>query len=160
MTKNKKEKEETLELLFKEYNTKMQNLRKLINEEVPNPFTVEGTMNISLLLDKPLDLNPLITREVFNSDRLRIIAVDITDGAMIFKLKGTTEEIEHRIELSDRTIALWEAYLIFQLILGDKTILEKIKEEIDTVNIAIAILNGVKKGIHDAVYNAMDTVEQ
>jgi len=160
MTKNKKEKEETLELLFKEYNTKVQSLRKLINEEVPNPFTIDETMNISLWLDKPLDLNPLIAHEVFSSDGLKIIAVDITDGAMIFKLKSATDETNHRIELSGRTIALWEAYLIFQLILGDKTILEKIKEEIDTVNIAIAILNGVKKGIHDAINNAMDTVEQ
>ena len=160
MTKNKKDKGETLELLFKEYNTKVQSLRKLLNEEVPNPFIIDGTMKISLWLDKPLDLNPLIAQEVFSSDALKIIAVDITEGAMIFKLKSVNNEINHRIKLSGRTIALWEAYLIFQLILGDKTILEKIKEEIDTVNIAIAILNGVREGIHDAVNNAMDTVEQ
>ena len=159
MTKNKKEKGETLELLFKEYNTKMQSLRKLMNEEVPNPFAIDGTMKISLWLDKPLDLNPLIAQEVFSSDALKIIAVDIIEGVMIFKLKSANQEINHRIELGDRTIALWEAYLIFQLILGDKAILEKIKEQIDMVNIAMAMLNGVKKGIHDAVYNAMDTVE-
>jgi hypothetical protein len=160
MTKNKKDKEERLELLFKEYNTKMQSLRKMINEEVPNPFTIDGTMKISLWLDKPLDLNPLIASEVFSSDALQIIAVDINDGVMTFKLKSATNELEHRIELSERTIALWEAYLIFQLILGDKTILEKIKEQIDKVNIAIAILNGVKSGIHDAIDNAMDVIEQ
>jgi len=159
MTKNKKEKGETLELLFKEYNTKMQSLRKLMNEEVPNPFAIDGTMKISLWLDKPLDLNPLIAQEVFSSDALKIIAVDIIEGVMIFKLKSANQEINHRIELGDRTIALWEAYLIFQLILGDKAILEKIKEQIDMVNIAMAMLNGVKKGINDAVYNAMDTVE-
>jgi len=81
MTKNKKEKGETLELLFKEYNTKVQSLRKLISEEVPNPFVIDGTMKISLWLDKPLDLNPLIAQEVFSSDALKIIAVDIIEGA-------------------------------------------------------------------------------
>jgi len=160
MGKNKEPKQETLELLFKEYNKKVQSLRKLISEEVPNPFTVDGTMNISLWLDTPLDLNPLIAQEVFGSDAIKIIAVDIIDGGMIFKLKSATNEIKHRIDLGNRTMALWEAYLIFQLILGDKAILDRIKEQIDTVNVAIAILNGVKKGINDAVYNAMDTAEQ
>ena len=160
MTKTKKEKGETLELLFKEYNTKVQSLRKLLNEEVPNPFPIDGTMNISLWLDTPLDLNPRIAQEVFSSDALKIVAVDITDGIMIFRIKSATNEIKHRIDLGNRTMALWEAYLIFQLILGDKTILNKIKEQIDTIDIAISILNGVKKGINDAVYNAMDTAEQ
>ena len=120
MTKGKKEKQKTLETLLEEYNTKLQSLGKLINEEVPNPFTIDETIKASLRLDKPLDLNPVIAREVFGSDALKIIAVDINEGVMTLKLKSPTNEINHRIELNGRTIALWEASLIFQLILSNK----------------------------------------
>ena len=135
------------------FNGLAQKMRELLNTEIEKPFEIDPVLTLEIQLDEPIKLNEFLSREIFNSSSVTIMAIRIKDSFIEFKLKDSNENYgQERVYLGEKTktIRFWEYVLvsIASWYMADK-ILDK-KELIGNVIDALKdVLNSVKDSVKD-----------
>jgi len=99
-------------LLFNDYANE---LRNLLHQEIEIPFKLDRILEIEIKYDEPIRLNEFYAKEVFNSTKVYITGLRISDSAIQFWLRDIKGNVmTEKIYLGENAgkLQVWEYYLV------------------------------------------------
>jgi hypothetical protein len=136
--------------VINDYNGMYRDFRNLVHKRVPNPFKVKEKMNIRIevALNKPIEMNKFVSKEVFQIWGMKLTAIIIDGVDVDFRLQSNFgENYSYKIDLSDNELELWHIDLLVKAIQSTPEITSSIDGERLNLGSTIMELDKLLKAI-------------
>jgi len=119
----------------------LEELKRMSETEVPNPFRKEGVGLNFDIIDVAVYLPKYLSKAVFNLTDLKIYTVSVRDNVIRIWIEvDPVKRFAHEIDLKREKLQLWE-YMLLLMVLQNEVFQEKMKEqlnEVKTINTELA----------------------
>jgi len=124
-----------------DYSGHYREFKNLVHKRVHNPFKVKEKINIriELPLNKPVEMNKYVSKEVFQIWGMKLTSIIIDGVDVDFRLQSNTgQNYSYKIDLSDDELELWHIDLLIKAIQSTPEILSSITSE--RLNLGLTIM--------------------